>query len=219
MPGAEKPYSIDISESYDLPLHGRFQAAVVATRGGTDGRPDESAGSRRVAFSVVDGIELASARRVRGGPDGQALVFSLVYWDQASRQNLFLRVSDPARNRTVAFFKLGAFIRVSEPSLAFGEDETAVVVQQISRDRFARTVVSYAAGSEGVVSRDDNLVSADAFSDAISTRLVNERVNQVLQERENARRGGFFRRHKTRTALPPVSPGSPAPQPGQSSQN
>ncbi|MBQ7667498.1 MAG: hypothetical protein IJS46_05835 [Kiritimatiellae bacterium] len=199
MPGGEKTFSIDIGSLYDLPRQGRFQAAVVATRGGTDGAPDESASSRRMAFSVVDGIALASAARARtrDGSGGRSLLFSLVYWDQASRQNLFLRVSDAATGDIVAFFRLGAFIRMAEPSLAFGQDDTAVVVQQISRDRFAKTVVCYAAGKEGIVSRDDNLVSADAISESISTRLVNERVDRVFEERRKEQ-GGFFRRHKTR---------------------
>ena len=212
-PGSEKEFSVDLRESFDLPPHGRFQAAVVATRGGAGGAPDESAGSRRMAFSVVDGVELKSATRTRAGDERRPLRFSLVYWDQASRQNLFLRVSDAATGSIVAFYSLGAFLRVAEPSLVFGADDTAAVVQQVSRDRFARTVVSYAAGRESVVSRDDNLVSADAFSDAVSTRLVNERVDQVLQKRQEEKKGGFFRRHKTRTELPQPSPGSPAPQP------
>lgn len=207
-PGAEKEFTIDVAGVYDLPKHGRFQAAVVVTRGGTGGAPDETAGSRRAAFSVVDGIELKSATGTRAGDERRTLKFSLVYWDQAARQKLFLRVSDAATGEIVAFYHLGSFIRVAEPSLAFGEDDTAVVVQQVSRDRFAKTVLSFAAGGEKIVSRDDNLVSADAFSDAISSRIVNERVDRALRENKDEGKRSFFSRRKTRTELPSPSPGS-----------
>lgn len=214
LPGAEKEFSVDLSTVCDLPPTGRFQAAAIVTCGGAGGAPDENAGSRRVSFSVVEGIELKAATRVRndaGVP--RTLRFSLVYWDQAARQNLFLRVSDAASGDIVAFYRLGAFLRVADPSLSFGEGDTATVVQQVSRDHFAKTVVSFAHGAERVVSRDDNLVSADAFSDAISSRIVNERVDRVMRERAEEKKRGFFSRRTTRTELPPSSgtPAAPAP--------
>lgn len=213
LPGSEKEFSVDLATVCNMPPTGRFQAAAIITIGGRSGAPDEIAGTRRVSFSVVDGIELKSVTRVRDDADGRRMLrFSLVYWDQASRQNLFLRVTDAASGDIVAFYRLGAFLRVAEPSLLFGEGDTATVIQQISRDRFAKTVLSYAAGAERVVSRDDNLVSADAFSDAISSRIVNERVDKVMQQRaEEEKKKGFFSRRTTRTDIPP-STGTSAKQ-------
>ena len=210
MPGTEKDFSVDLSSICDMPKTGRFQAAVIVTKGAAGGEPEENAGTRRISFSVVEGIELKSATRIRASGPRRTLRFSLVYWDQASRQNLFLRATDQTSGEIAAFYRLGAFLRVAEPSLSFADDDTAVVVQQISRDRFARTVVSFAKGAERVVSRDENLVSADAFSDSVSSRIVNERVDRVLQEREKEKKGGFFSRRTTRTELPPSS-GTPAP--------
>lgn len=210
MPGAEKEFAVDLATVCNLPPTGRFQAAAIVTCGGGGGAPDESAGSRRVSFSVVEGIELKTATRVRiDAGVRRTLRFSLVYWDQAARQNLFLRVSDVASGDIVAFYRLGAFLRVAEPSLSFGEGDTATILQQVSRDRFARTVVSFAHGAERVLSRDDNLVSAEAFSDALSSHIVNERVDRVMQERAEEKKRGFFSRRTTRTDLPP-SPGTPA---------
>ena len=212
LPGSEKEFAVDLSTVCNMPPTGRFQAAAIVTIGGTGGSPDETAGSRRVSFSVVDGIELKSTTHVREDVRGRRpLRFSLLYWDQAARQNLFLRVTDAATGDLVAFYRLGAFLRVAEPSLQFGENATVTVIQQISRDRFAKTVLSYASGDERVVSRDDNLVSADAFSDAISSRIVNERVDKVLRERNEEKKPGFFSRRVTRTPLPPSS-GTPAAQ-------
>lgn len=191
--GEEKPFSIRVGACYDLPRHARVQATVVVERG-----ENESAASHPAAFTVVEGIEFSSAVRTLPGDETRLYRFALLYWARDQVESIFLRVTDPAQDgRIVGFASLGTVVRVAEPSMTFDARGVVTVVHQISRDRFAKTRIDASSFPLRLLERSDNLISRDAVSERIATRLVSERVE--AREAEKAEEGGgLFRRHRTR---------------------
>ena len=205
-PGEEKTFTIRVGACYDLPRHARVQATAVVERG-----PDESATSRPAAFTVVEGMEFSSAVRALPGDERRLYRFALLYWARDQVENIFLRVTDPSQDgRVVGFASLGNVVRVAEPSMAFDADGVVTIVHQISRDRFAKTRIDASSLPLRILDRNENLLSADAVSERITTRLVSERVE--AREAEKADEGGgLFRRHRTRTPAPDKLPSAITP--------
>ena len=192
-PGESKTVSIRLGETYDLSSQGRFHATVVLDRDG------ETAESRPVSFSIVEGIELSARTRVPAGADeSRPLRYALLYWTRNQGETLFLRVTDPSRGGAVAaFVTLGALVRVADPTLEFDADGIATVVQQISRDRFARTRLDLDVTPPVVLERDANLLSADALAERMNARAISERIDERQAEKEAG--SGFFSRRRERT--------------------
>jgi hypothetical protein len=202
-PGEEKPFTIHVGTCYDLPRHARVQATAVVERG-----DDESAASHPVAFTLVEGIEFTSDVRTLPGDDRRLFRFELIYWARDQVENIFLRVSDPAQDgRVVGFASLGTVVRVAEPSMTFDAKGVVTIVNQISRDRFAKTRIDASSFPLRILERNANLLSADAVSERIATQLVSERVDAQKSEKTEESRG-LFSRHRTRI---PAAPEAPAP--------
>ena len=99
--------------------------------------------------------------------------------------------------------------------MTFAPDGTVTIVHQVSRDRFARTKIDASSFPLKIAERADNLLSADAVSERITTRLVSERVEALEAEKADEGRG-LFRRHRTRTPAPDsADPPAFAPRPAQ----
>ena len=206
-PGEERPFSVRVGSLFDLPPHARVQATAVVERG-----DNENAASHPVAFTVVEGIEFSSVVRTLPGDDSKLYRFTLLYWARDQVESIFLRVTDPSRDgRVVGFASLGNVVRVAEPTMTFARDGSVTVVRQVSRDRFARTKLDASSFPLKVLEHDANLLSADAVSEQLATRLVSERLE--AREAEKADEGGgLFRRHRTRTPAPDTLPSAITPQ-------
>ena len=196
-------------------------AALVALRPALKVKPLEAASNRMPrkrqlgmliafacgfgAFVAVEGMEFGSAMHALSSNERRPLRFTLLYWDRNKEEKIFLRVTDPAaEDRIVSFVTLGNVVRVKEPTLAFGDDDTATVVQQVSRDHYTRTRISFARnGAATIVGRDENILSDDAVSEQIATRAVADRLLEADSKRKDNGKGGFFSRHKTRTVQEP----------------
>ena len=199
-PGEEKPFTINVATCYDLPRHARVQATAVVERGA-----DESAASHPVAFTLVEGIAFTSSVRTLPGDDRRLFRFELLYWARDQVENIFLRVSEPSQDgRVVGFASLGTVVRVAEPSMTIDEKGVVTIVNQISRDRFAKTRIDASSFPLRILERDANLLSADAVSERIATQLVSERVEAHESEKTEESRG-LFSRHRTRTPAPPAA--------------
>ena len=198
-PGETKEFSADLRRAYDFSRTGRYHAEAFVFRG------NEVAPSPTVSFSIVDGIEIASSIRALARDQRRQLRFALLYLDRNKRQELFLRVTDAARPASVeAFVALGPVVRVADPTLSFGPDDIVTVVQQISRDRFARTRIDFSSDTPRIAERDDGLMSMEAVQEDINTRLLMSR----LIEAESAAAGkkekkGVFGDRTTRTVVKP----------------
>ena len=197
-PGETAPFSLDLREAYDLSRTGRYHAEVFVARG------SEIAVSRTLSFSIVDGVEIDAAVRALSRDERRPFRFSLVYQDRNKRQELFLRVSDPAPGgRVVSLVSLGSLVRVAEPTMAFGPGDLVTVVQQISRDRYARTRIDFAGDAPRIVERDDGLVSMESVQEDINTRLLMSRLVEAESSGQKDGKKGVFGRRTTRTEIKP----------------
>ena len=198
LPGETRPFSIALAESFDLPPQGLFQATVVVARG------EEQVASSPVAFSIVDGIEFGAAWHARAAEPDRRLRYALLYWERDKHESLYLRVTDPARgDRVLGFVSLGALVRVAEPTLRFLPDDVVEVVNQISRDRFARTRIDASGPELRILDRDDRWLNPEAVAEQVKTRMISDRLDRADAEKKE-KEGGFFSRHKTRTTIPPA---------------
>ena len=197
-PGEAKDFSADLRKAYDLTRTGRFHAEVFVCRG------SEVALSRPVSFSIVDGVEIASTIRALARDQRRPLRFALLYMDRNKRQELFLRVTDPAHpGLVVSFVSLGALVRVAEPTMAFGADDSVTVVQQITRDRYAKTRIDFSGESPRIAERDDSLLSMEAVQEDINTRLLMSRLVEAETSGAPQEKKGVFGRRTTRTEVKP----------------
>ena len=199
-PGETKEFSADLRESYDLSRTGRYHAEVFVYRG-----EGEVAVSRRLSFSVVEGVEIGSAVRALARDERRPLRFALLYTDRDKRQELFLRVTDATDPlRVVAFVSLGTLVRLSDPSMGFGPDDTVTIVQQITRDRFARTRIDFSGDTPIIKERDDNLLSMESVQEDINTRLIMSRIAEAeAAKNPKTERRGVFGRQTTRSEAKP----------------
>ena len=205
-PGESKPFTIDVGTLYDLPAGARLQATAVVERG------SENAASRPAAFTLVEGIEFTAKTATLPGDDSRLYRFALLYWARDQVENIFLRVTEPGRdNRIAGFVSLGNVVRVAEPTLSIDARGVVTIVQQISRDRFARTRIDATEFPLHVMERNENLLSADAVSERITLGLVSERVAaQEAEKKEESR--GLFSRHRTRTPADDKLPSAITPR-------
>ena len=200
--GRTKPFSADLRRACDLSRTGRYHADVFVCRG------PETAVSRVLSFSIVEGVEIGYATRALSSDPRRPLRFALLYMDRNKRQELFLRVTDPARGGAiVSFVSLGSLVRVAEPTMSFGPGDMVTVVQQISRDRYARTRIDFPDGAARVVERDDSFVSLQSIRDDANARLLLSRIADAEAEkgggRDPGRRGVFGGRQPVRTEAKP----------------
>ena len=197
-PGESTAFSADLRRAYDLSRTGRYHAEAFVYRG------DEVALSRTVSFSIVDGVEIAAASRALARDQRRPLRFALLYMDRNKRQELFLRVTDPARpGAVVAFVSLGALVRVAEPTMSFGSDDVVTVVQQISRDRYARTRIDFSGETPRIAERDDSLLSMEAVREDVATRLLISRLVETEAAGSPKEGKGVFGDRSTRTVIKP----------------
>lgn len=199
-PGEAKDFSVDLREACDLTRTGRYHAEVFANRG------PETAVSRKLSFSIVDGVEIANSVRALSRDQRRPLRFALLYTDRNKRQELFLRVTDArSPSAVVAFVSLGSLVRVAEPSLSFGADDVVTVVQQVTRDRYARTRIDFSGGEPRIVERDDSLLSMESVREDVNTRLLLSRLVEAERaggSKQDGKRGVFGDR-STRTPVDP----------------
>lgn len=191
-PGTERTIRVNLASLYDFSRHGRYQVTVLLQRG-----EEEYAQSRTIAFSIVEGIEIVSARNALGSNESRPLRFALLYWERSKRQDLFLRISDPANhNRTVGFVSLGPVVRVSEPTMTFQGTSAVTIVQQTGRDHYARTVIDTSRLPLRVTSREDNLLSGEAFQQELNRRIISDRIRERERTSPGEKRRGsdFFGR-------------------------
>ena len=197
-PGEMKSFTVDLRRAYDLSRTGRYHAEVFVNRG------PETALSRAVSFSIVDGVEIASTVRALARDQRRLLRFALLYMDRNKRQELFLRVTDPANpENVVAFVSLGAVVRVAEPTMGFEQGDVVTVVQQISRDRYARTRIDFSGETPKIAERDDSLLSMEAVQEDINTRLLMSRLVEAETAGQPQEKKGVFGRRTTRTEVKP----------------
>ena len=197
-PGETASFTVDLRRAYDLSRTGRYHAEVFVYRG------NEAALSRVVSFSVVDGVELSASVRPLSRSQKRPLRFALLYIDRNKRQELFLRVTEPADpSRVVAFVSLGSVVRVAEPVIGFAPDDLVTVVQQISRDRFARTTIDFSGETPRIVERDDSLVSMASVQEDINTRLLMSRLAEAETSGAKKEKKGVFGDRSTRTPVKP----------------
>ncbi|MBQ9726883.1 MAG: hypothetical protein IJV65_05180 [Kiritimatiellae bacterium] len=199
-PGETKDFSLDLRETYDLSRTGRYHAEVFVYRG-----PGEVAVSRKISFSIVEGVEIGSSVRALARDQRRPLRFALLCMDRNKRQELFLRVTDAAEPaRVVAFVSLGSLVRIAEPSMGFGPDDTVTVVQQVARDRYARTRIDFSGDVPVIAERDDNLLSMESVQADINTRLLMSRIAEAeAAKKPKEERRGVFGRQTTRTEAKP----------------
>ncbi len=203
--GASKPYEADLRDFFDLPP-GRYTATAAIYRG------EEVAASVPVSFTIVEGIELRAVLHAGKGRGDRPLRYALLYWGRERREDLFLRITDPAAGGALrASVALGGLVRVADPSLTFKDDELTVV-HQTGRDRFSQTRFDVSTMPPRLLERNDNLLSADALHERIATRLVEERVVEAAARREREE-GGLFQRHRTRVPEPTEQPSAIHPVP------
>ena len=198
-PGETKDFSADLRETYDLSRTGRYHAEVFVSRG------SEVAVSRRLSFSVVEGVEISHSVRALARDQRRPLRFSLLYTDRDKRQELFLRVTDASDPlRVVAFVSLGTLVRLADPSIGFAPDDTVTIVQQVTRDRYARTRIDFSGDMPVIKERDDNLLSMESVQEDINTRLLMSRIAESEAAKKPADgRHGVFGRQKTRSEAKP----------------
>ncbi len=166
-PGDMREVTVNLAQLYDLSRHGRYQVTVLLERGA------ETAVSRILSFSVVEGIEIISSRNAFLSDEAHSYTFTLLYWERSKRQDLFLRISDPARrNRIAAFVSLGPLVRVSDPTMTFQGTSSVTIIQQTGRDHYARTVLDISRFPVRVIDREDNLLSGEALEQQIQTQTV-----------------------------------------------
>ena len=199
--GQSKPFSVDLRRACDLSRTGRYHVDVFVNRG------PETAVSRVLSFSIVEGVEIGYATRALSSDPRRPLRFALLYMDRNKRQELFLRVTDPSRgSRIVSFVSLGSLVRVAEPTMSFGPDDVVTIVQQISRDRYARTRIDFSGGTARVADRDDSFVSLDSIREDANTRLLVSRIADAEAARDGRpaeRRGLFGGRRPARSEVEP----------------
>lgn len=200
--GQTKFFSVDLRQACDLSRTGRYHADVFVNRG------LETAVSRVLSFSIVEGVEIGYTMRALSSDPRRPLRFALLYMDRNKRQELFLRVTDPSQaSRIVSFVSLGSLVRVAEPTISFGPNDLVTVVQQISRDRYARTRIDFSGGTARVVDRDDSFVSLASIREDANARVLMSRIAEAESARSDPpkeRRGGVFGgRQTTRTESTP----------------
>lgn len=191
-PGSEKRFSLNLREIYDFKRQGLYHATVIVRRG------EEKVVSKPIAFTIVEGIELYSAIQALSSDEAHPVRFSLLCWERDKRRDLFARLTDPLYpDRVLSFASLGATVSVGNPSVSFGNDDTVTVVQQISRDRYSRTVLGLDGRTFEILARDDNMMSADAVLENMNIRMATEQLMQGSGKASpEAGRKGFTERHK-----------------------
>ncbi len=191
-PGSEKQFSLNLRDVYDFKRQGLYHATVIVRRG------EEMVVSKPIAFTIVEGIELQSAVRALSADETHPIRFSLLCWERDKRRDLFARITEPGHpDRVLGFASLGATVSVGNPSVLFGDDDTVTVVQQISRDRYTRTVLGFADRRFEILERDDNMMSADAVLENMNIRMATEQLMQGSGKTQpEAGRKGFSERHR-----------------------
>lgn len=189
-PGDMREVTVNLSQLYDLSKHGRYQVTVLLERGA------ETAVSRILSFSIVEGIEIISARNAFSSDEAHSYTFTLLYWERSKRQDLFLRISDPARrNRIAAFVSLGPLVRVSDPTMTFQGTSSMTIVQQTGRDHYARTVLDISRLPVRVVDREDNLLSGEALEQQMQTQTVTRHLLSLPDKAKPKKNGKDFFGH------------------------
>ena len=189
-PGEVREIEVNLAKLYDLSKHGRDQVTVLLERG------EESAVSRILAFSIVEGIEIISARNAFASDESHSYTFTLLYWERSKRQDLFLRISDPARrNRIASFVSLGPLVRVSDPTMTFQGTSAVTIIQQTGRDHYARTVLDISRLPVRVVEREDNLLSGEALEQQLQTQSVTRHLLSLPDKKKPKSSGKDFFGH------------------------
>ena len=205
VPGGSKPFEVDLRAFYDLPA-GRYTASAMVCRG------EESATSKPVSFTIVEGVEIRAQLHAGPGRGDRPLRYALSYWGRERREELFLRITDPSAGGALrGFVSLGALVRVADPTLRF-DGQRLTIVKQVGRDRFSRTVLDVSSMPPRVLEHEDGLLSAEALREQLTTRLVEERIDEAVARR-NREGGGLFERHRTRIPPPSEEPSAITPVP------
>lgn len=98
--------------------------------------------SQPVAFDLVRGVEICSARRGLPGYSEITLLYSLRFWKRSGSEHAFLVIEDAGSGVIYGTFILGPIVRVTPPVILFDADGRAVVVHQSGRNRFTRSVIA-----------------------------------------------------------------------------
>ncbi|MBA4386387.1 MAG: hypothetical protein C0404_00295 [Verrucomicrobia bacterium] len=134
MPDDKRELLIDISRLYDLSKMGNYIVSVMVD---INGKRIES---KRVAFDVVSGIELASVRRGLAEEPDTVRKYALRYWSRQRQEYLFLVVEDPETKQSFGVFNLGPFTKVTKPTIEADRTGKVTVVHQLDRGLFVKSV-------------------------------------------------------------------------------
>ena len=186
--GESQTVTIRVNDFYNMEDQGRYQISVVVNRG------EAQASSRLISISVVSGIKVGSATRVKEGYDNVTLEHTLLYWARGGKEHLFLRVIEQPSGNLFGFAHLGNIVRIAQPKIEFGPNNTAIVTHQTSRDKFLHTTVDFSKDSP--VGDQQNMVSADAVREEIVTRHVTRQIGEKANEQPEQR--GFFSKRTRR---------------------
>lgn len=188
--GEEQTVTINVADFYNMSKPGRYQIYAVISRG------KATSSSSLSAFSVVSGISIGSAKRVKEGYDNIELTYTLLYWARSGKDHLFLRVKENPGDKLFGFSYLGTIVRVAQPTIEFAPGNSAIVTHQTSRDNFTRTTIDFTNGTEPVEKREA-LVSAIAVQEEVTSRQAARQVMDVKKEEPKKR--SFFSKRTTRT--------------------
>lgn len=187
--GESQTVTILVNQFYDMENQGRYQISVVVNRG------EARSSSRLISISVVSGIKIGSATRVKEGHDNVTLEHTLLYWVRGGKEQLFLRVIEHPSGNLFGFTHLGNIVRIAQPKIEFGPGNTVIVTHQTSRDKFLRTKVDFS--NDSPVDEQRNMVSADAVREEIVTRHVARKIGDKANEKPE--KTGFFSRRTRRS--------------------
>lgn len=202
-PGDSSTFTVDLVQIFGPLPEGHYLLSAIVKRDKTD------FSSQIVPLTIVNGIEMGSAMRPKPGRDDIALKYTLLYWARSGREFLFLRIVEKPTDAIYGFAQLGSVVRIAQPRIDFGEGGLSTVTYQTSRDRFMRVTFD-ASGPELRHVDSQPMISAVAIAEAKATEQAMESVERRIQEKEEAKSGGFFRRRTTRVRKSPEGAPKPA---------
>ncbi len=123
--------------------------------------------SQPVAFDLVRGVEIHSARRGLPGYHDIELLYSLRYWRRGGGEQAFMVIEDAAKGSIYGTFVLGPLVRVTQPAIRFDGQGRAVSVHQSGRNRFTRSVFTVDPGGAAMTDRTHHLPDGQPYPGSV----------------------------------------------------
>ncbi len=161
MPEQQALELVEITSLFDLRGKGGYQARAIIRYDGNLYL------SQPVAFDIVRGIEILSARRGLPGYNEIELIYSLRYWKRRQGEQAFMVIEDVERGSNYGTFVLGPLVRVIQPAIQFDAQGRAVAVHQSGRDRLTRSVFSVDPNGAAMIDRTHHLPDGRPYPGSI----------------------------------------------------